>query len=217
MSDNYLTRLGIKSLLKGETEVAITGEATSASEALASINGSTPDVVLLDIHRPGNKGIGATCEIIEAFPESKVLVLTALENSSRLAQIIRAGAGGYLVYRQISPETLISALTAVSAGELYGEPGPAVPSVAGRVEVSSSLIKRKSLKRVNKLTSREEEVLELISEGKENSEIARTLNIVESTVKNHINSIYTKLNIKNRYQAIKLKLNKIDLITELDT
>ena len=207
VDDNLVIRKGLVSLLAEEQGIEVVGEVPTGAKAIEWIESSEADVVLMDIHMPGVDGIKATSEIMRIRPETKVLVLTALEDPSVLAQALLAGAKGCLVYNRFVPEELIDAVRAVVSGERVVVSPPVALAVL-ELNSSSSETERKALKKLaskNPITKREEAVLKLIVAGKSNAEIADILNIKEKTVKNHINNVYSKLRIKNRYEVISLR------------
>ena len=155
-------------------------------------------MVLMDIRMPDVNGIETAARLLSHSPELKILMLTVVDDPFVLAGALAAGAGGYLVYGHFTPEQLAESVFKAAAGETVRL--PSLPDLfpaearqiadAGKGEVMAAL------------TPRELEVLKLIAVGRENREIAEALRIEEKTVKNHINSIYSKLGISNRRQAI---------------
>jgi DNA-binding NarL/FixJ family response regulator len=207
VDDNPVIRMGLNSLLEDEPDIKLVGEASSGAEAVVRIGESSPDVVLMDMHMPGMDGLQATAEIIRIRPETRVLIITALEDPSALTQALAAGAKGCLIYSHFAPEELAEAIRSVASGE------EAVVSSAVALAMldptSSDPSKKQPLDHLSvqySLTSRELDILNFIAEGKSNPEIAEALCISGKTVKNHINSIYSKLHVKSRYEVIRLRL-----------
>lgn len=201
VDDNFIARRGLRSTLNTQNGIVIAGESSSGTEALATIGQTGADVVLMDIRMAGLDGIKTTRELRRLAPAAKVLVLTVIDDPIILAHALNAGAAGYLVYGHFTPESLVRAVQAINAGGSVGTPPleelfPGV--IPGQAQDPSSM---------HKLTIREDEVLAMIATGCDNREIARALNIEEKTVKNHINSIYSKLGITSRQQAVLLVLN----------
>ena len=154
-------------------------------------------------------GIDATAEIINVRPESKILVLTITEDPLTLARSIQAGAKGYLVYSIFAPDELVNAIYAVAEGrELLLSPAVelALADITKENQRSQFLETQQA---VEPLTPREVEVLDLIADGRSNTEIAQVLFVEEKTVKNHITRLYSKLNVNNRYEAIRYKLRRV--------
>lgn len=202
VDDNFVVRRGIRSLLQPEKHIIILGEASTGKEATQIVQESPVDVVLMDLRMPDMNGIRATAEILRIRPESKVLVLTVVEDPVYLAQAILAGAAGHLVYGHFTSEKLIEAIRTVRAGGTI-----ITPSIASvLLDLASSGTTDAQAKAIlvtsNPLSPRESEILNLIAAGKGNRDIAEILHIEEKTVKNHINNIYSKLHIKSRYEAI---------------
>lgn len=209
VDDNTIMRKGIRSVLERESSIKVAGEVRSGTDAIKWIEESAVDVVLMDIRMPGIDGIQATTEIANVRPETRILALTNLESPTIVAQAIRAGARGFMKYGRFTPGELVSAIHELAAGKT-------IIKSSSVTMPAKSIHKKNELKRLSKinlrhtlsvnLTHRENQVLNLIAEGKANSDIAKDLSIEEKTVKNHINNIYSKLNIKNRYEAISFKL-----------
>jgi len=188
--------------LQLEDEIVVLGEASTGRAAIEWIRETSVDVVLMDVHMPDKDGIGATTEILKIRPEAKVLMLTVVDKQVTLLRALLAGAKGYLVYGQFTPEGLIEAIHTVASGGTMITP-PIAPALLDHIRTSvTSVHDIAELENMEPLTPREEEILDLIALGKGNRDIAITLNIEEKTVKNHINNIYSKLQIKSRYEAI---------------
>ncbi|HUG14225.1 MAG TPA: response regulator transcription factor [Thermomicrobiales bacterium] len=200
VDDNFVVRRGLQSSLEFDEGLEVIGEAATGADAVRLARELTPDIVLMDIRMPEMDGITATEMIGNASPGSKVIVLTWSEDPEHLRSAVLAGARGYLVHGRFSPERLAEAVRVVHDGGALITPmlAPALlefvreGSHGGRGRAPSSSI----------LTPREIEVLEFIVAGKSNREIAEALLIEEKTVKNHVSNIYSKLHLKNRYEAI---------------
>jgi len=196
VDDHEVVRLGIKSLLERHPHFEVVGEASTAKEALEVVERLLPDVVLMDIRLPGASGIEATEDITNSFPEIKVIMLTSYAEDDMLFSAIRAGASGY-VLKQIGAEDLIKAIEAVGRGEALLD-----PAVTQRVfqEVRRAVKEEEASAFVN-LSQQERHVLLLVSEGRTNREIAKTLFLGEGTVRNYVSSILSKLCVSNRAEA----------------
>ena len=201
VDDNFIARRGLCSTLSAQGRIAIAGESSTGTEALMTIGQTNTDVVLMDIRMAGMDGIKTTLELKRLVPEIKVLVLTVVNDPIILAHALNAGAAGYLVYGHFTPESLVAAVMSVGAGRTVCAP----PLAELFPEVDTDRSQGALTER--KLTAREDEVLKMIATGSDNREIARALSIEEKTVKNHINSIYSKLNITSRQQAVLLVLS----------
>ena len=207
--DNVVIRQGLRSLLDSEAGIAVVGEASTGAEAIQWMRRHSADVALMDIRMPIIDGIGATAEIVRRRPDAKILILTVTEDPTTLARSIHAGAKGYLVYSQFCPEELLGAVHAVAAGEDL-LPSPAVALALQdmpREEERTQFLDEQ--RRLDPLTRRETEILDLIADGRSNAEIAEVLVVEEKTVKNHITRLYSKLNISSRYEAIRLRLTSV--------
>jgi two-component system response regulator DevR len=196
VDDHELVRIGLKSLLERHPQFDVVGEAGSAREALEQVESLKPDVVVMDIRLPGTSGIDACEQIVNQFPETKVLMLTSYAEDEMLFSAIRAGASGY-VLKQIGSEDLIKAIESVGRGEALLD-----PAVTQRVfqEVRRA-VKEEEASAFSHLSQQEKHVLLLVSEGKTNREIAKNLFLGEGTVRNYVSSILSKLSVNNRAEA----------------
>jgi DNA-binding NarL/FixJ family response regulator len=196
VDDHELVRIGLKSLLERHPQFEVVGEAGSAREALEQVESLKPDVVVMDIRLPGTSGIDACEQIVNQFPETKVLMLTSYAEDEMLFSAIRAGASGY-VLKQIGSEDLIKAIESVGRGEALLD-----PAVTQRVfqEVRRA-VKEEEASAFSHLSQQEKHVLLLVSEGKTNREIAKNLFLGEGTVRNYVSSILSKLSVNNRAEA----------------
>jgi len=196
VDDHEVVRLGLKSLLERNPQFDIVGEAASAREAIEQVTALQPDVVVMDIRLPGTSGIEACEEIVNRFPGTKVIMLTSYAEDEMLFSAIRAGASGYIL-KQIGSEDLVKALEAVGRGEALLD-----PAVTQRVfqEVRRA-VKEEEASAFAHLSQQEKHVLLLVSEGKTNREIAKSLFLGEGTVRNYVSSILSKLGVNNRAEA----------------
>jgi DNA-binding NarL/FixJ family response regulator len=198
VDDDDLMRAGLRSVLSSDDTIEVAGEAGDGSEALDRVRETQPDVVLMDIRMPGVDGISATREVLAGSVDVKVVVLTTFEDDDYIFDALSAGASGFLLKRT-KPEELISAIHAVADGDSLLS-----PSVTRRVidRMATQPVAGLSGARLEKLTPREREVLELIGRGLSNREIAESFVIEESTVKTHVKRILTKLELRDRVQAV---------------
>ena len=196
VDDHEVVRLGLKSLLERHPQFEVVGEAGSAREAIEQVATLKPEVVLMDIRLPGTSGIEACEEIINRFPGTKVVMLTSYAEDEMLFSAIRAGASGYIL-KQIESDALVKALEAISRGEALLD-----PAVTQRVfqEVRRA-VKEEEASAFAHLSQQEKHVLLLVSEGKTNREIAKSLFLGEETVRNYVSSILSKLGVNNRAEA----------------
>lgn len=196
VDDHEVVRLGLKALIESHPLFEVVAEAGNAKEAVEKVERYRPDVVLMDIRLPGASGIEACEQITNKFPDSKVIMLTSYAEDEMLFSAIRSGASGY-VLKQISADELIRAIEAVSRGEALLD-----PAVTQRVfqEVRKAVREEEASAFVN-LSQQERHVLLLVSEGRTNREIAKTLFLGEGTVRNYVSSILSKLGVSNRAEA----------------
>jgi DNA-binding NarL/FixJ family response regulator len=196
VDDHEVVRLGLKSLLDRHPQFEVVGEASSAREALEQVAALEPDVVVMDIRLPGTSGIEACEQIVDQHPNTKVIMLTSYAEDEMLFSAIRAGASGY-VLKQIASEELVKAIEAVGRGEALLD-----PAVTQRVfqEVRRA-VKEEEASAFAHLSQQEKHVLLLVSEGKTNREIAKSLFLGEGTVRNYVSSILSKLGVNNRAEA----------------
>ncbi len=200
VDDNFVVRRGLQSSLELDASIVVVGEGANGDEAIELARELVPDVILMDIRMPVRDGIAATEIISDDAPSSKVLMLTWSEDPEHLRSAVLAGAKGYLVHGRFSPERLAEAVRVVHEGGALITPMLA-PALLEFVR-ESALGPRGRSAPGSILTPREIEVLEYIVAGKSNREIAEALYIEEKTVKNHVSNIYSKLHLKNRYEAI---------------
>lgn len=196
VDDHEVVRLGLKSLLDRHPQFDVIGEASNAKEAMEQVERLLPDVVVMDIRLPGTSGIEACEEITKKFPDIRVIMLTSYAEDDMLFSAIRAGASGY-VLKQIGAEDLMKAIEAVGRGEALLD-----PAVTQRVfqEVRRAVKEEESLA-FSTLSQQEKHVLILVSEGRTNREIAKSLYLGEGTVRNYVSSILSKLGVSNRAEA----------------
>jgi two-component system response regulator DevR len=196
VDDHEVVRLGLKSLLERHPQFEVVGEAGSAREAIEQVAALEPDVVVMDIRLPGTSGIEACEEIVDRYPNVKVIMLTSYAEDEMLFSAIRAGASGYIL-KQIASEELVKAIEAVGRGEALLD-----PAVTQRVfqEVRRA-VKEEEASAFAHLSQQEKHVLLLVSEGKTNREIAKSLFLGEGTVRNYVSSILSKLGVNNRAEA----------------
>ena len=199
VDDDDLMRAGLRAVLSSDRGVEVAGEASTGREAIVAARSARPDVVLMDVRMPDLDGIAATRELALAAPEAKVVILTTFEQDDYIFGALRAGASGFLLKRA-SPEELLAAIHAVAAGESLLS--PSVTRIVIERMASQPLTDVDSAKQLDELTPREREVLELVTRGLSNGEIAAVLVIEESTVKTHVRRILMKLRLRDRIQAV---------------
>jgi DNA-binding NarL/FixJ family response regulator len=198
VDDDDLMRAGLKAVLSSDDTIEAVGEASDGREAVQRVIELRPDVVLMDVRMPDLDGIAATREVLSVAPESKVVILTTFEDDEYVFGALNVGASGFLLKRT-RPEELIAAIHTIAAGDSLLS-----PSVTRRVidRMAGQAVPKATGKRLEVLTSREREVLELVARGLSNGEIAAKLVIEESTVKTHVRRVLMKLDARDRVQAV---------------
>ncbi|NLA59459.1 MAG: response regulator transcription factor [Firmicutes bacterium] len=223
--DHALWRQGLCRILELEGDIEVVAQAANGDEAVALTKDARPDVVLMDINMPGLNGLEATQMIKEEAPDAKILVLTIHADDEYVFQLLQAGASGY-VLKDVDPANLAEAIRTVNEGHAYlrspllekvleefGRLSQAQKEAAAAVEWHSNGSRSPAMGTLpprtepeergllDRLTSREREILECIVGGQSNKEIAATLVISEKTVKNHVSNILRKLELADRTQA----------------
>jgi DNA-binding NarL/FixJ family response regulator len=194
VDDQGIIREGLRSLLETKIDLSIIGEAENGKAAVELALTLQPDVVLMDVRMPIMDGVAATRALAEQAPHIKVLVLTTFDDDEYVTQALRCGAKGYLLKDTPSTE-LADAIRAIHRG--YTQFGPGLMEKA----FASAPIPADPPEAFTQLTPREQEVLQLIATGCSNREIAEKLYISERTVKNHVNSLLRRLNLRDRTQV----------------
>jgi DNA-binding NarL/FixJ family response regulator len=199
VDDDALMRAGLRGVLSSDPAIELVGEADDGRQAAYRTRLLNPDIVLMDVRMPDLDGISATRELLAAFPEVKVVMLTTFEQDDYIFGALSAGASGFLLKRT-RPEELIAAIHTIAAGDSLLSPS-----------VTSRVIERMAGQpahdaagdpRLDELTRREREVLEQLARGLSNAEIAAQLVIEESTVKTHVKRVLAKLGARDRVQAV---------------
>ena len=199
VDDQRIIRQGIKSLLESQADFDVIGEAENGQQAINQIEVLQPDLVLMDVRMPIMDGVAATQIICQKFPQIKILILTTFDDDEYVSQAIRFGAKGYLL-KDTSMDPLANAIRLIHAGHTHLGPG----LIEKLITHVSDVYPTKNLlvpPELAELTPREKEVLHLIAKGANNKEIAKSLFIAERTVKNHVTSILTRVNLRDRTQA----------------
>ena len=197
--DQALVRGGFHSILAGQDDIEVVGEAEDGQQAIDATEALRPDVVLMDIRMPGIDGIEATRRIAARGLSSRVLVLTTFDVDDYVYDAMKAGASGFLL-KTAPPRQLADAVRTVAAGDAL-----LAPSVTRRLV--EQFVRRpppgaKVPPGLEDLTERELDVLRLIAQARSNAEIAAALVVSEATVKSHVNRILGKLGLRDRAQAI---------------
>lgn len=203
VDDHTLFRRGLTALLSQDDRFEIVGEAGDVSEALRVLPAACPDVVLLDNHLPGVRGVDAIPSFRAGHPELRVMMLTVSEDEDDLAKALQAGAEGYLLKTSESDQ-LCDAIVKVSEGQSMISPqmmSKLVAAVRGQSLAPPKAAEVPEPQAIDKLSPREREILVLIARGQSNKLIARELAIAETTVKIHVQHIFKKLDLASRVQV----------------
>jgi DNA-binding NarL/FixJ family response regulator len=190
VDDHYMVIEGIRSLLQDEKSIEWVGHAMNAGSCLSFLRNQQPDVILMDINLPDKNGIDLCLEVRNLYPSVLVIGLSTFNQQSFIQKLMQNGASGY-VLKNATREELMEAITLVSKGKTYLS-----------FEVGKGLKKTKSDTVI--LTRREKEVLELISEGMTNNEIASKLFVSATTIDTHRKNLLAKFNVKNTASLIKI-------------
>jgi DNA-binding NarL/FixJ family response regulator len=197
IDDHDLLRRGMKTMLESEGDITVVGEGSDGTGAAALVEETTPDVVLVDVIMPTKDGIEATREIKDAHPNVAVVVLSGHDEQRFVFDAVKAGASGYLL-KTAELDEVVSTVRSVAKGEMQLDP-----------QLASQMLNEFEGYRSNDvadafqpLTPREQEILQLMSQGLPNKAIASRLSISERTVTTHVANIYSKLHVNNRVSAI---------------
>ncbi len=199
VDDDHLMRAGLRAVPSSDPGVDVVGEAADGREAIERARRLNPDVVLMDVRMPNLDGIAATRAIVGAAPRARILIVTTFEDDDYVFGALSAGASGFLLKRT-QPEQLIEAIHTVAAGESLLSPSvtrTVINRMARQPQPDAS-----AARRLQRLTPRERDVLEVLARGLSNAEIAETLVVEESTVKTHVKRILSKLDLRDRVQAV---------------
>ncbi len=202
--DHTIVRQGLRSLLEQESGMEVIGEAEDGKEAVQKAENLKPDIVLMDVSMPFLNGIEATRRIKKHCPEIKVLILTMHTTEEYIFQILRAGASGYIV-KKAAHQELITAIKAVNKGDKFLSPSISKRVIEEYILKAGETLEQDSFER---LTAREREVLQLISEGKSNREIAEQLFLSVKTDETHKANVMNKLELRTKVDLIKYALRK---------
>ncbi|HLO64907.1 MAG TPA: response regulator transcription factor [Azonexus sp.] len=197
VDDHTLFRSGIKSLLQRNDDFEVVGEAGDGLEGIKRVRSLKPDVALLDLHMPGISGLEAVKVISEEMPDVNVLMLTVSEDAQDLMEALRAGASGYLL-KNIETDMLVDAIRKAAQGEsIVSQQMTAklIQGVRNPPRPEPGTVER------DRFSPRERDILASLAQGESNKEIARKLDLAESTVKIHVQNIFKKLNMSSRVQV----------------
>jgi DNA-binding NarL/FixJ family response regulator len=199
--DQALVRSGFRLILESREDIEVVGEAEDGREAIELARRVDPDVILMDIRMPNVDGVEATRRLVSGGSRARIVILTTFDLDEYVFESIRAGASGFLL-KDVQPAQLVDAIRVVAAGEAL-----LAPSVTRRLleRFAHTLPgEEKPPPELTSLTERELEVLTLLAGGLSNAELAQRLFLSETTVKSHISSVFRKLGLRDRVQAVVL-------------
>lgn len=203
VDDHPVFRRGLVLVLGEYPEIKVVGEAVDGIEAVAKAAELQPSVVIMDVQMPRSSGVEATAVLQKAAPDTKVLILTVSERNGDLFDAMRVGARGYLL-KYVDIDELVAAIKVVALGDVIVS-----QAMAGRlIDYLRPANEQDNAGETKTLSIRELEVLQLVSAGASNGEIANQLSISEATVKAHLRNIMDKLQVKNRAQAVARAISK---------
>ncbi|URM33437.1 response regulator transcription factor [Cytobacillus firmus] len=207
IDDHQLFREGVKRILDFEKSFNVVAEGDDGSEAMALMEEYDPDVIIMDINMPNTNGVEATRQLINKYPESKVIILSIHDDENYVTHALKTGASGYLL-KEMDADALVEAVKVVADGGSYLHPKVTHNLVneyrrlAAEGTSNSSYSQVEIRRPLHLLTRRECEVLQLLADGKSNRGIGEALYISEKTVKNHVSNILQKMNVNDRTQAV---------------
>jgi DNA-binding NarL/FixJ family response regulator len=197
VDDQALVRSGFRMILDAQPDIEVVGEAENGREAVSLAAVSSADVILMDIRMPELDGIEATARILEAQPETRILILTTFDLDEYVTRALRAGASGFLL-KDVRPAQLVEAIRVIASGDAL-----LAPSITRRLlDQFASGLDTRTCPELDQLTDREREILLLVAEGLSNAEIAERLVVGESTVKTHVSAVLRKLQLRDRVQLV---------------
>lgn len=203
VDDHAIVRAGIRSLLDGQHDIEVVGEASRGDEAVEKALQLRPELVLMDIAMPGINGIEATAQLKKELPEVRILILTMHDDEEFFFAVLRAGASGYIL-KHIEPQQLLHAIRLVGNDQIYLSPVVAKALVEGYLTVAGD----PENERYNALSPREKEVLQLVAAGQTSREIAETLFLSIRTVEKHRQAVMHKLGLSNRDDLTKYAIRR---------
>ncbi len=199
VDDHPVVRSGLIGMLAVTEDIEVVGEAGDGEEALALVESTRPDVVLMDLRMPRRDGVSATGAIVSSHPSTKVLVLTTYDTDTDILHAVEAGAAGYLL-KDTPHAELLDGIRAASRGETV-----LAPPVAARL---MSRLRTPVAPAAVQPSPRELEVLAAVARGLSNAEIGRELFIGEATVKTHLQRLFTKLDVDDRTRAVTVAIER---------
>ena len=203
VDDHGIVRAGIRSLLEGQEDIEVVGEASNGDEAIAKARELKPDLILMDIAMPGMNGIEATRQIKQELQDTSILVLSMHDDEEFFFPVLRAGASGYAL-KEAEPQELLYAIRTVHQGHIFLAPAVATTLLEGYVSAGPE----QSEESYGSLTRREKEVLRLAAGGKTNREMAESLFLSSRTVEKYRQAVMHKLGLSKREELTKYAIRR---------
>jgi DNA-binding NarL/FixJ family response regulator len=200
VDDQELVRAGFRMILDARPDLEVVAEAGDGAEAVALAARHAPDVVLMDVRMPGMNGVDATRQIVAARSQTRVIILTTFDLDEYVYGALRAGASGFLL-KDVRPTELVEAIRVVARGDALLA-ASVTRRLLARFARQNPSVPLASPTEFDALTDREREVLELVATGLSNAEIAARLVVTEATIKTHVSSVFRKLGLRDRVQAV---------------
>jgi len=202
VDDEAMVRTGLRMILENQDDIDVVGEAADGRKAIESARGLAPDVILMDIRMPDMDGIEATRRLTATGAPAKVLVLTTFDLDEHVVDALKAGASAFLT-KDAPAEKLLEAVRVVAEGDALLAPR-VTKRLLTRFAASASQVEDDVARGLASLTEREMDVLKAVAKGLSNDEIGKELFISDATVKTHVSSILSKLQLRDRVQAVVL-------------
>ncbi len=199
IDDHAIVRAGLRMLIESQPNMKVVGEAGNCDGVLASIAREQPDIILLDLDLGGKNGLDSLPDMISASVTARVIILTGVQDSQAHRRAVRSGAMG-LVFKEKAAEVLIKAIERVHAGEVWLDRTMTATVLAEMSRSGEAEKADPEASKVASLTDREREIISLVCEGLKNKQIGERLFISEMTVRNHLTSILSKLDLSDRFE-----------------
>jgi DNA-binding NarL/FixJ family response regulator len=199
VDDDPLVRAGLRMILGGAPDIDVVAEAADGQDAVDVVLREAPDVVLMDIRMPRMDGLAAARRLLDRGTSARIIVLTTFDTDDMVVTALSYGAAGFLL-KDTSPADLVDAVRRVAAGQPILSPSVTAQLIATVTRPRDEALQRSARARLDRLTEREREVAEAVSEGLTNAEIADRLHLGVATVKTHVGALFSKLDVTNRVQ-----------------
>lgn len=184
-------------------DIEVVGIAYNGKEAEEYAEHTHPDIILMDVYMPGGNGVDATKEILSKHQDIRIIMLSTFDKDEYVSKALQYGADGYLL-KDISPVELIASIHALHEGEGVMQISPSIAAKLVQKAYDGKVKEKKKFQYYDTLSKREKEIFALLADGYDNAQIAERLFIAEQTVRNYVHSIYSKLNVENRFQIIQI-------------